>query len=202
MINLIEKMRTFYAVKPRLLANNYIMLVIMFMFVLISIGWMICYSNQDMKSFIYKLSSPLLSYHNDKDPLDEYRQIHESIINGKSTTRITFNGFTPAGYGNKIYSLLTSMVIAILTDSALIIRWKDIDKYVQEPFNQSFHNFENEQSFFNANHEKSSLIVPSNSGHAWNEERDKDMILISKTQVPYYNNSSSTPFRVFYNDIR
>ena len=46
------------------------------------------------------------------------------------------------GYGNRLYSLLTSFVAAVLTDSALMVsRWNGIRDYIDEPMNRTFHKF-------------------------------------------------------------
>ena len=76
----------------------------------------------------------------DNDSLNEFREIHAKIIGKKLPLRVTFNGYTDGGYGNRIYSMLTSLVIAILTDSALLIQWNEIENYIEEPLYCSFLN--------------------------------------------------------------
>jgi hypothetical protein len=55
------------------------------------------------------------------DKLEEFRRVHREIIDGKRPLKVSINGFTDGGYANKLYAMLTSTVIAILTDSAVIM---------------------------------------------------------------------------------
>ncbi len=52
------------------------------------------------------------------DKLEEFKLNHLKILKGELRPKVVFNGYTEAGYANKVYSMLSSMVMAILTDSA------------------------------------------------------------------------------------
>ena len=43
-----------------------------------------------------------------------------------------------AGYGNKMYSLLTGFTVAIVKKTALIVNWTDIDSFIEEPMHKCF----------------------------------------------------------------
>ncbi len=127
--------------------------------------------------------------------LERYRQIHESIMLGhKTPIKVTINGYTNHGYGNKIYSLLSSLVLAILTDSAIVIRWQNINEFIEEPFYNSFRNFDSEMSEFNGNITYD-LHVPQPSIYHYRIK--KNMKEYMMTQVP-----SSNVTRVLYNNIK
>jgi hypothetical protein len=42
------------------------------------------------------------------------------------------------GYGNKMYSLISGFTVALVTNSALIVNWAEIGKYIQEPLYKCF----------------------------------------------------------------
>ena len=89
-------------------------------------------------------------YDDPYDPLNTYIKIHESILVGRRQPRVVFNGEIRPGYANKMYGVLTSMVAAVLTDSALIIRWKKVEDYIEPPLLRSFEEFDN-NSFLSLN---------------------------------------------------
>jgi len=72
------------------------------------------------------------------DKLIEYYQIHERISKMNSSLRkIAFNELSlkggGEGYGNMLYSFLSTFCIAILTQSQLVVRWPKIESYVDLP---------------------------------------------------------------------
>ncbi|CAF1088724.1 unnamed protein product [Brachionus calyciflorus] len=78
------------------------------------------------------------------DKFDVYLQIHNSIIekSENETKKITFA--IPAkgyGYGNKVYGLISALVIAIITDSAVLIDWPEAEKFIESPLKDTFKKF-------------------------------------------------------------
>jgi hypothetical protein len=78
--------------------------------------------------------------YNSADKLIEYYQIHERISKMNSSLRkIAFNELGlkggGEGYGNMLYSFLSTFCIAILTQSQLVVRWPKIETYVDLPIN-------------------------------------------------------------------
>ncbi len=79
--------------------------------------------------------------------LQTFERIHSEILSGKRRLKLSINWYPPEGYGNKLYSMITSMVIALLTDSAILIRWDAIHNFIREPFNLSFHDYAPSSNF-------------------------------------------------------
>ena len=83
-----------------------------------------------------------IKYHNEK--LNKYTSIHNKLIKiNSSHTKISLNKSPNNGYANRIYSFLTSLVAAILTDSAILVEWNfgssdNIGKYIDTPFKNIF----------------------------------------------------------------
>ena len=77
---------------------------------------------------------------NKKDDL--FKNYLASLISNK--TKITINFSPEEGYGNKLYSYISSQLIAILTDSNLFVVWKirgsnlSINNYIEAPLNNRF----------------------------------------------------------------
>lgn len=104
---------------------------------------------------------PIDPYNDPFDPLNNYVRLHESILktqrsqqqqSSPPSSRVVFNGEIRPGYANRMYGVLTSMVAAVITDSALIVRWKKIEEYMEPPLPGSFDLFDN-NSFLNQNYE-------------------------------------------------
>ena len=94
------------------------------------------------------------------DTLLAYKEIHRNIMDGISKpVKVSVHGPAGNGYANKIYSLISAMVVALLTDSAFLVRWENIDLYIKEPFYKSFHNFSNQQNEFNADYDNQSVLL-------------------------------------------
>jgi hypothetical protein len=125
------------------------------------------------------------------DSLFEFKLIHYHIMNGSLPLKLSINGYTKCGYANKLYSMLTSLVIALLTDSAFIIRWEHIDSFIKEPFYKSFYNFGHEKSYFNAEYFKKNIYRPK-ALSAWALSRNMSVLI--KTKVPLNMK------RILYND--
>ncbi|CAF0990978.1 unnamed protein product [Brachionus calyciflorus] len=68
------------------------------------------------------------------DPFDNYKELHKLILKSSKSINKKIVICKPvlyAGYGNKIYTVLSSLLIAILTDSAIRINWPKINNYIQ-----------------------------------------------------------------------
>ena len=80
----------------------------------------------------------------DNEKLNKYTSIHNKLIqNNSSQTKVSLNKSPNAGYANRIYSFLTSLLAAILTDSAILVSWnfgssENIGKYIDTPFENIF----------------------------------------------------------------
>ena len=58
---------------------------------------------------------------NSNDSLIEFKMIHKNIMMGLTKQiKVSVNSPFRNGYANKLYSMITSLVVALLTDSAFI----------------------------------------------------------------------------------
>ena len=80
---------------------------------------------------------------------DIYLELHNRIISGNGEKKVVFYKFYQSGYGNSMYSLLSALMIAVLTDSAFLINWQQIEPYIDCSLKNSFNSYENETSFLN-----------------------------------------------------
>lgn len=126
-----------------------------------------------------------------KDRLIEYYKIHARIYaqQNASLKKISFNGYTPGGYANKLYSFLTSLIIAILTESQLVVKWKYIDKFITPPFNLNL--FEN---ITDNGIEFKNKSIHFDSSQAWS--LNKNINALMNTVIPLKGY-----LRYFYNSI-
>ncbi len=126
------------------------------------------------------------------DSLHEFKVIHEKIMNGRLPMKISVNGHTNAGYANRLYSMLSSLVIALVTDSAFIVRWTRISNHIREPFFKTFHNFASEQNEFNIDYNPVNLLHPKDVA-GWQLTRNMNKLI--KTSLP------TNRTRFLYKDI-
>ena len=114
-----------------------------------------------------------------------YKSIHKSIRQGSLPPKVIFSRSLYGGYGNKLNTLLTSLVMAILSDSALLIEWKHISQFVQEPLLSSFYNASLNQTNndFNYNYNNDSInFFQLPEKNAW--KTNKNMTELIKTTLP------------------
>ena len=128
------------------------------------------------------------------DKFFEFYRIHEQMIKENSSSKkISFNGYTAGGYGNKLYSFLSSLIIALITDSQIVLRWKDIDKYVNPPIN-IFDSVPEDEDLNEAEFKSKSYYFGTKQ--SWN--LNKNVGELMKTSVPNgylrYFYSSINPF--------
>ncbi len=77
--------------------------------------------------------------------------------------------------------MLTAMVIALLTDSALSIpRWDHISDFIEEPFNSAFTAFMN-KSEFDAEFQRETVMPIK---YIQSTKKDKDIYKLIKTEIP------------------
>ena len=116
------------------------------------------------------------------EKLDAFRTQHARIMSREAPLRLCFAGPTPDtnGYGNKLYSLVSALVVAVLSERALIVRWHGIEQYMSEPLKLAFHNFTTHRDPFNADYNTSNLTntqqIVSNYMLDWQLNRNIDML--------------------------
>lgn len=62
-----------------------------------------------------------------------YVNIHEKIVFNWTEEKVVFYKVTDVGYGNRIYSMLSAFLAAVISNSALLIDWPSIDNYIDSP---------------------------------------------------------------------
>lgn len=83
----------------------------------------------------------------------DFREIHHDIIsNRREVRRVVFHWPRTCGYGNRMYSMFTSFLVAAITESALLINWPPISNYIDCPLDSVFKTYEGE-SFLNYDYE-------------------------------------------------
>jgi hypothetical protein len=136
------------------------------------------------KVMLYKKINILNQLIKSNKPYDKFILFelnHLKIISGDLPLKVVWNGYTEAGYANKIYSMLSSLVLAILSDSAFFIQWKFIEKFIEEPFYLTFKKF-SKKSLFNPEYKNNEIYYVKASSNAW--KHDKDMEMLIKTSLP------------------
>lgn len=63
---------------------------------------------------------------------------HISTVRQIKPERYVYVVPSNGGYGNKMYSIISGFLLALITNSAIIITWPEIDNYIQEPLPLSF----------------------------------------------------------------
>ncbi len=129
-----------------------------------------------------------------------FHAIQREIVDAKRTPiRVSINGYTMGGYANKLYSMLSSLVVALLTDSALVVRWHHIDHYIEEPFDSAFANFTSLDHDFNANY-KTDTITTIHSQQGW--KRHKDLKTLTRTFLsPSHNRFLYNEYDPFFFEV-
>jgi hypothetical protein len=104
------------------------------------------------------------------------------MLNGsKRPFRLTIEGPTSGGYGNKLYSLITSFLIAILSERAIIIRWDHIENFIQEPVYLAFKHFDYE-TIQRLDNSSSKVVYTPKALYPY--KKFKDMDVLAKTKLP------------------
>ena len=69
---------------------------------------------------------------------------YENLIRNNLTNGIVLSGNLNNGYGNKLFGLMSALIIAILTNSKIYSIWPNIDGFIEVPFHSTtFSEFEN-----------------------------------------------------------
>ena len=121
--------------------------------------------------------------------LDAYKRLHARIINNSGdndNTKVIFNLLTPHGYGNRVYSVLTTFVMAVLDDAAFIVTdWSWMRSFIREPMADVFdHGQFAANSTLNCKYDKRSiaLIEPERPTQAWRARKDVRQLV--RTRIP------------------
>ena len=75
-----------------------------------------------------------------------FLEVQAFVTESRQRRSVVFYKALTVGYGNRIYSLLSAFMLAVITDSALLIDWPDIQKEIETPLSHAFNEF-NDWSF-------------------------------------------------------
>lgn len=105
-----------------------------------------------------------------------YVNIHEQIVLNWTEEKVVFYKVTEVGYGNRIYSMLSAFLAAVISDSALLINWPSIDNYIDSPLVDVFSMY-TDNSFLDF-HQKSSKICKINPStkNTWSFKKHFDFL--------------------------
>ena len=113
--------------------------------------------------------------------LDEFRTIHAEILNGHRPLKVIFNTIRGGGYANKMYCVLSTLLIGILSDRAVIMNlWTQLQPMIHEPLYKTYHVF-NESNGLNLFYKESE--VPIYELYRQNYRVEKDPDELAKTVV-------------------
>ena len=120
---------------------------------------------------------------NTADKLEEYFKLSERISKQKTLKKTSFNYYSGGGYGNRLCSFISSLLIGILTDSqTVVVNWSDIKDYIDLPTSSLFIQSEN---FLTMIFNYFSFIFRTCyvfGKQAWNPVKDINMLM--KTHIP------------------
>jgi hypothetical protein len=128
------------------------------------------------------------------DRLNEYYEIHKRITKLNAShpdRRISFNKCGQAGYCNRLYSFLSTLVIAIYTNSQLVVQWPEIESYVDLPIQVFNKNFSLDEGMNKSEFQK--RFVYTAPAQAWSRTKNIDALM--KTSI------SESAQRYLYTEI-
>jgi len=106
-------------------------------------------------------------------------EIEQFKLKKSADFKVVLNGYVKVGYGNRLYALLSSLLMAILLDAYLVTDWPEIDKYIQEPIHRTFNkSYYLQYSKINT----SDLVFFAKGKIPWIVHKDVQML--SKLEIP------------------
>ena len=153
----------------------------------------------NLKKHLIDINPKRQKVHNDS--LTEFYEIHEKNLfssNGKNPCNISFNEASKQnGYANRLYSLFSSLLVAILTDSALLVDWPHIHHYIQPPINIFLQNISTLNARnYNSVSETIHVSILKASSQAWLVNKNMSM-LMNKSFIPV-DRHETTARRYYY----
>ena len=103
-----------------------------------------------------------------------FLKIHEKIVLNRTEKKVVFYRVVGIGYGNRIYSMLSAFLAAIISDSALLIDWPLIDNFIESPLVNVFKKY-TDKSFLDFNQttpQICTIITFTNNTWSFNKQFD------------------------------
>ena len=120
--------------------------------------------------------------------VQQFKENHARIVRTlappKSFVYVVESG--NGGYGNKINSLCSGFLVAVVTRSAFIVNLADIDKYIEEPMEKCFSNFSAQHNELNSNYaENETFIYPENTFNSFNANKNLENLYLEAVPTGY-----------------
>lgn len=132
----------------------------------------------------------------------EYIKIHEDIVFNRTLEQhkkiVFYLQRSDVGYGNNVYSYLTALLTAILTESALLVDWPQIEKYIEEPLKFAYTKFK-DSSYLDFNQKKPTIYgLNLVSINTWKFEK---ILNINETLPDKYSRISVRSIEPYFFDL-
>lgn len=146
--------------------------------------------------FNLKLNIENFKDENKTNYLKLFERNQKEILNGNKKLRLIIN-VSPFEYGycNRIYSMLSSLLIALLSDRALLIDWKHIDKYIEEPLYNAF-NIKNYTHKYNVE-----SLHEFSYEQAWKPNKTRAKLTINQLLKPHINIVKFDDFTAYFFEL-
>lgn len=95
----------------------------------------------------------------------------ESRSNKSQISVVFLKTDTTLGYGNRIYSMLSAFLVAILTDSVLLIDWPGIEANIQPPFELTFDRFNGQSTVLDVGNVNDLHYLSTETINSWNPNK-------------------------------
>ena len=137
------------------------------------------YSIYSLKNFYFLTEKN--AYFLIKDTLDEFININKKLLSdNEEPKKVVFSKAHGEGYGNRLYNIISSLLIGVLTDSVVLIDvWSEIDKHIQIPYDGFYKT--NKSSSLNSNY-KPEQIYLFRARNMWAYK--KKIGLLMQTSIP------------------
>lgn len=111
-----------------------------------------------------------------KSDFSDYRDLQNQIITKRTPQRVVFYESHPVGYGNRVFSMLSSLMIALVTDSALIIKWPSIDSFINCSLPNVFSTY-SDRSFLDFKQKSPRICqINTNTPNTWSFKKQIDFL--------------------------
>jgi len=106
----------------------------------------------------------------------KFDNLQRRIVLKRNEYRVVFYKISEAGYGNRIYSMLSAFLAAVVIDGALLIDWPMIDQYIDCPLQNVFSKFK-DLSFLDINQKNPQIChINARSANTWSYNKQLNFL--------------------------
>jgi hypothetical protein len=99
--------------------------------------------------------------------------IDDIVSRNLTDARVINRGTLGAGYGNQMNGMITGLLLAVVTNSVLLVSWNDIAKHIQEPLYGAFGDYRNHSNALNFNFRKTNVFhYDGGMPNGWRKRKD------------------------------